>query len=142
MGEERQGSYLMTSGNLYRSKNCPRGTAGKTTQREKNFRRLCWEVRVFSPRKVLNSKTRQGGSLSHQQKDTPFVCSLLEASCEKQWRLFIIISRESKWGTLKSTGNPQFLQKFTRFALIAVTSARPRVCKCPPPQIPVSQSPF
>ena len=61
-----------------------------------------------------------------------------------RWRLFIIISRESKWGTLKSAGtrDAQFLQKFTRFALIAVTSARPRVCKCPPPQIPVSQSPF
>ena len=36
----------------------------------------------------------------------------------------------------------QFLQKFTRFALIVVTLARPRVCKCPPPQIPVSKSPF
>ena len=42
----------------------------------------------------------------------------------------------------RETRDAQFLQKFTRFALIAVTSARPRVCKCPPPRIPVSQSPF
>ena len=42
----------------------------------------------------------------------------------------------------RETRDAQFLQKFTWFALIAVTSARPRVCKCPPPRIPVSQSPF
>ena len=42
----------------------------------------------------------------------------------------------------RETRDAQFLRKFTRFALIAVTSARPRACKCPPPQIPVSQSPF
>ena len=42
----------------------------------------------------------------------------------------------------RETRDAQFLQKFTRFALITVTLARPRVCKCPPPQIPVSQSPF
>ena len=58
-----------------------------------------------------------------------------------QWRLFIFISRESKWGTLKSAGNP-------RCAVPAEShwsaSARPGrgPCKCPPPQIPVSQSPF
>ena len=40
------------------------------------------------------------------------------------------------------TRDAQFLQKVTRFALIGVGPARPRVCKCPPPQIPVSQSPF
>ena len=33
---------------------------------------------------------------------------------------------------MRETRDAQFLQKFTRFALIAVTSARPRVCKCPP----------
>ena len=38
--------------------------------------------------------------------------------------------------------DPQFLQQVTRFALIGVGPAWPRVCKCPPPQIPVSQSPF
>ena len=42
----------------------------------------------------------------------------------------------------RQTRDGQVLQKFARFALIAVTSARARVCKCPPPQIPVSQSPF
>ena len=31
----------------------------------------------------------------------------------------------------------QSLQKVTRFALIGVGPARPRPCKCPPPQIPV-----
>ena len=40
------------------------------------------------------------------------------------------------------TWDAQFLQKVTRFALIDVGAARPRVCKCPPSQIPVSQSPF
>ena len=59
----------------------------------------------------------------------------------RQWRLFIFISRESKWGTLKSAGNP-------RCAVPAEShwsaSARPGrgPGKCPPPQIPVSQSPF
>ena len=42
----------------------------------------------------------------------------------------------------RETRDGQFLQKFTRFALIAVTLAWLRVCKCPPPRIPVSQSPF
>ena len=42
----------------------------------------------------------------------------------------------------RETRDAQFLQKFTRFALIAVTSNRPRVCKCPPPRVPVSQSTF
>ena len=27
--------------------------------------------------------------------------------CQEQWRLFIFISRESKWGTLQSAGNPR-----------------------------------
>ena len=42
----------------------------------------------------------------------------------------------------RETRDAQFLQKVTRFALIGVGPARPRPCKCPPPQIPVSQSPF
>ena len=42
----------------------------------------------------------------------------------------------------RETRNAQFLQKFTRFALIGRGPARPRVCKCPPPRIPLSQSPF
>ena len=42
----------------------------------------------------------------------------------------------------RETRDAQFLQKVTRFALIGVGPARPRPCKCPPLQIPVSQSPF
>ena len=42
----------------------------------------------------------------------------------------------------RETRDAQFLQKVTRFALIGVGPARPRPCRCPPPQIPVSQSPF
>ena len=42
----------------------------------------------------------------------------------------------------RETRDAQFMQKFVGFALIGVTPARSRVCKCPPPQIPVSQSPF
>ena len=42
----------------------------------------------------------------------------------------------------RETRDAQLLQKVTRFALIGVGPARPRVCECPPPQIPVSQSPF
>ena len=42
----------------------------------------------------------------------------------------------------RETRDGQFMHKFVGFALIGVTPARPRVCKCPPPQIPVSQSPF
>ena len=42
----------------------------------------------------------------------------------------------------RETRDAQFLQKVTRFALTGVGPARPRPCKCPPPQIPVSQSPF
>ena len=40
------------------------------------------------------------------------------------------------------TRDAQFMLKFVGFALISVTPARPGVCKCPPPQLPVSQSPF
>ena len=42
----------------------------------------------------------------------------------------------------RETRDAQFLQKFTRFALIGRGPARPRVCKCPPSRIPLSQSPF
>ena len=42
----------------------------------------------------------------------------------------------------QETPDAQFLQKVTRFALIGVGPTRPWVCTCPPPQIPVSQSPF
>ena len=38
----------------------------------------------------------------------------------------------------RETRDAQFMQKFVGFALIGVTPARPQVCKCPPPQIPVS----
>ena len=42
----------------------------------------------------------------------------------------------------RETRDAQFLQKFTRFALIGRGPAQPRVCKCPPLRIPLSQSPF
>ena len=42
----------------------------------------------------------------------------------------------------RETRDAQFLQKVAWFALIGAGPARPRPCKCPPPQIPVSQSPF
>ena len=38
----------------------------------------------------------------------------------------------------RETRDAQFLQKFTRFALISVTPTRPRVCKCPPPPASVT----
>ena len=67
-----------------------------------------------------------------------------DAYARPQWHLFMIILRASKWGTLKAreTRDAQFMQKFTRFALIGLGPTRPLVCECPPPQIPVSQSPF
>ena len=42
----------------------------------------------------------------------------------------------------RETRDAQLMQKFTRFALLGLGPAQPRVCECPPPQIPVSQSPF
>ena len=42
----------------------------------------------------------------------------------------------------RETRDAQFLQKFTRFALIGRGPARPRVCKCPLLRIPLSQSPI
>ena len=47
-------------------------------------------------------------------------------------------------GDTQKRGKPemQFMKKFTRFALLGLGPAQLRVCKCPPPQIPVSQSPF
>ena len=63
--------------------------------------------------------------------------------CVFEWRLFIIISRANKWGTLKSAGNPR---RAVHAEIHSICTDRPRlrpqVCKCPPPQIPVSQSPF
>ena len=35
------------------------------------------------------------------------ICQIKKNPIERQWRLFIFISRESKWGTLKSAGNPR-----------------------------------
>ena len=32
---------------------------------------------------------------------------VLKRKCDRQWGLFIFISRKSKWGTLKSAGNPR-----------------------------------
>ena len=49
-------------------------------------------------------------------------------------------------GDTQKRGKPEMRsscrKSCTRFALIGVGPARPRPCKCPPPQIPVSQSPF
>ena len=42
----------------------------------------------------------------------------------------------------RETRDAPFLQKFTRFSLIGCGPAWPRVCKCPPPRIPLGQSPF
>ena len=42
----------------------------------------------------------------------------------------------------RETRDAPFMQKFTRFALLDLGPAQLRVCECPPPQIPVSQSPF
>ena len=60
------------------------------------------------------------------------------------WVLFIFISRESKWGTLQSAGNPRCAVPAEIHSICTDRrgSARLRVCKCPPPRIPVSQSPF
>ena len=42
----------------------------------------------------------------------------------------------------RETRDAQFMQKFTRFALLGLGPAQPRVCECPQPQIPVSQRNF
>ena len=42
----------------------------------------------------------------------------------------------------RETRDAEFMQKLIWFALIGLGRAQPRVCECPPPQIPVSQSPF
>ena len=58
--------------------------------------------------------------------------------------IHLYFARKASGGHSKAreTRDAQFLQKFTRFALIGRGPARPRVCKCPPPRIPLSQSPF
>ena len=65
--------------------------------------------------------------------------------CWSEWRLYSSLFRAKASGghsKAQETRDAQFMQKFVGFALIGVTPARPRVCKCPLPQIPVSQSPF
>ena len=44
-------------------------------------------------------------------------------------------------GDTQKRGKPE-MRSSCRKSLIGVGPARPRPCKCPPPQIPVSQSPF
>ena len=68
---------------------------------------------------------------------TPF-CHL-----RKEWRLFIFFSRESKWVTLKSAGNPRCAVPAESHS-ICTDRRRPDPAagpQVPPPQIPVSQSP-
>ena len=74
--------------------------------------------------------------------------TFLELSCQVSGKCFLMAMASihhyfarKQVGDTQKRGKPK-LQKFTRFALICVTSARPWVCKCPLPQIPVSQSPF
>ena len=101
------------------------------------------------------------GRMDKEKEGRSYYCSFCVFYPSNFVPLNLTFPKQITWGMLKkkNVGTPrvvsgrrrphasyapgaQFLQKFTRFALIAVTSARPRVCKCPPPQIPVSQSPF
>ena len=53
-------------------------------------------------------------------------------------------ARKQVGGTQKR-GKPEMrshMQNISRFALVSLGPAWPRVCKCPPPPIPVSQLPF
>ena len=61
-----------------------------------------------------------------------------------EWCLFIIISRESKWGTLKSAGNPRCAVPAEIHSICTdqCDSGPAAGLQVSPPQIPVSQSPF
>ena len=81
----------------------------------------CAHLRFLSttarkPNSVLSKLTSEDSLIREcffsrrcHQNDSPSSCChiILIFLVSRQWRLFIFISRESKWGTLKSAGNPR-----------------------------------
>ena len=69
-------------------------------------------------------------------------CSLLRFSTNGVYSSLFRAQASGGHSKARETRDAQFMQKFTLFSLVGFGPAQPRVCECPPPQIPLSQSPF
>ena len=71
--------------------------------------RCCSAVKNLCLFAMMNSQSLIGGTkCNYANHPIPVSCCVSNWRSEKmKWRLFIIISRESKWGTPKSAGNPR-----------------------------------